>query len=226
MLDSSLERFSHYTADSKEYPSNSSNRAAGLLEYGVRGIRMALEEDERVQIMEAVDRAIDAKLDHRQVNSPFAQVQADVKRIKTELFNGDDGKTGLAFELRAFFAVYKNAQSRKRNFWVITAVVATVMGVIFNDPVQRGWRDFDALMKLADKAPAIIKLTDDWELYMAVPPAPEQAPYVISPKDSQPPKKKPSFFGPKGHRTEFGIPLPQSAGDFDSVTRIQQENIR
>jgi hypothetical protein len=171
---------------------------------------MALEEDERAQIMEAVDRAIVAQLDHRQLVGPLPEMQADVKRIKTELFNGDDGKTGLAVELRAFFAVYRSAQARKRNFWVIAAVAVTVLGIVFNDPIQRGWKDFDALMKLADKAPAIIKLTDDWEHYMATPQTP---PFIIEPKDSQPEKKKPSFFAPRGHRTEFNTPQPNLMSD-------------
>lgn len=63
-------------------------------------------------------------------------------------------------------------------------------------------KDFGAMSKLADNAEDIITLTHDWKRYAA---QPDHEPFKIVPQDSQP-KKKPSFFAPRGHRTEFNTP--------------------
>ena len=172
---------------------------------------MPLSEDERDQIVEIVD----ARLDHRQLDSPLPVIQATVERIRKELFNGDDGKTGFIPEGRTFFSDWKTRNDvadrrKKRAAWATTTAIA-LLGILGAGPVADGWKDIQALMALARKAPDIIKLTDDWKNYYS---KPDPVPFTVVPQDSQP-KKKPSFFAPRGHKSEFNTlpPLLSNGGD-------------
>jgi hypothetical protein len=172
---------------------------------------MPLSDDEREQIVEIVD----ARLDHRQLASPLPVIQATVERIRKELFNGDDGKTGFIPESRKFFGDWNTRNDvtdrrKKRTAWATTTAIA-ILGIFGAGPVAAGWEDIQALMSLARKAPDIIKLTDDWKNYYS---RPDPAPFTLVPQDTQP-KKKPSFFSPRGRKSEFNTPpsLLSDGGD-------------
>ena len=174
---------------------------------------MALTEDERKQIMETID----TRLEHHQLHCPMASsaIQNEHERIMTALFNGEDGKSGVAYELSALITEWRTINKQKQRFWYATAAALTLLVAIMVQPIENGWKDFDALMKLADKAPTIIKLTEDWERYYATPPA--VPPFTVAPQDSQPKKADPgkpkhSYFEHGGGISFNQQPPPLDAG--------------
>ena len=176
---------------------------------------MGLDEDERKEIVEIVNDAIQANLDHRELSSPMQTVVNTLARIKLDLYNGEDGKSGFIYEGRTFFTKWTTRMEdsdrrRKQTGWLVVAIL-TATGIFCVEPIKSAWEDYHSLMDLARKAPVIIRLTDDWEHYYNVPSAPPP-PVTIAPKDSQPqpPKRRPSFFA---HKKQQLTPQDADGGD-------------
>jgi hypothetical protein len=172
--------------------------------------RRQLDED-RDKIMVAVKDAIDASvrfaiLEHtNQCAVVDMKVQHD--RMYKELFNGDDGQHGFVAEGRNFFNAWytrtndEDSNKSKRKWRIGTAIL--IIGIVLAAPIQDVWRTAETLRKLADEAPDIIKLTQDWKSFYSNPPVHQMEPApIITPPDAQtspkkkppPRKKKDSFF--------------------------------
>jgi hypothetical protein len=144
---------------------------------------------------EAAAAATELAIARHQNQCPILTLQGEHERMYKEIFNGDDGKTGIAYESRTFFAEWRTTKANKRKFWGSVAAIAGILVVLLAEPIQGVWKKVDALMDLAGEAPTLIKLTEDWQKYYENPP--QQTPATAPPSDSHPkltPKKKPSYF--------------------------------
>ena len=156
----------------------------------------------------AASAAVELAIAHHQNQCPMAALMVDHKRIMKDLYNGDD-EPGFIADSREFFAETRTErQTRKdmeiaaeqrrkegfKNRIAIWSLATTVLCVAMVWPVERAWKAGSALMDLASRAPAIIKLTEDWQRYYATPPT--DPPVMIIPQDSQPKPVKPkhSYF--------------------------------
>jgi hypothetical protein len=175
-------------------------------------------EDDKREIMDAVKIAIGAALDHHMVQCPVLQIQERQNEVRKDLYNGGDGKTGVVPEIRALITLMTEDRRRKKQFWAVAAVVIVGFCGFFYQPINQTWQSFGALMRLADKADSIIKLTDDWQRYYATPPTPDNPAPVPKPKRPQK-----SFFQKIPHGVSSKeAPPPEDAGlpaQYDSTRR-------
>lgn len=63
---------------------------------------MALADSDRRAIMSAVAGAVTAALDRHRLDCPMAKAEAKFERVLIDLYNGDDGKSGMVAEFRAY----------------------------------------------------------------------------------------------------------------------------
>ena len=63
-------------------------------------------EDDKIEIMEAVRNAIGAALNEHKLGCPMAQNIQSLERIRADLYNGEDGKSGLSYEFRDFHSAW------------------------------------------------------------------------------------------------------------------------
>ena len=164
---------------------------------------MPLEAD-KAEIMAAVQRAVteaasqaaaaatELAIAHHQNLCPISDMRSEHLRMYKEIFNGDDGEHGIANELRNWIGECRTTAKWKKRFWATVGTLAALFVAVMVYPMEQGWKDFDALMRLADKAPTIIRLTDDWDRYYNTPPGDEPL-FKVTPPDP-PAKKKPSYF--------------------------------
>jgi hypothetical protein len=99
------------------------------------------------------------------------------ERIMVDLYNGEDGKSGLVAEFRTFIISWNtrnfDADKRRSQAWRKWAVWAVVGTALLAYPVDRAWHI------VTD----VIHLTEEWKTYTPVPTA-----------DSQPKVQHKSFF--------------------------------
>ena len=185
----------------------------------------------------AASAAVELAIAHHQNQCPMAALQVDHKRIMKDLYNGDD-EPGFIADSREFFAEARTerrtrkdmeiaAEQRRKdgfkNRVAIWSLATTVLCVAMVWPVERAWKAGSALMDLAGRAPAIIKLTEDWQRYYAMPPT--DPPVTIIPQDSQPKPVKPkhSYFQRPGG-VSFNKQPAQDAGGFSADNLFQKES--
>ena len=125
--------------------------------------------DDREEIMnvvkQAVSGAVEAAISQHELDCPIkSKVIPRQDRMYTDLYNGDDGKTGVIPEIRAFLTVTADDRRRRQQRWVVYAVAAVLFGVIFYQPIEDGWKNIHSLSRLADKSDDIIKLSEEWQV--------------------------------------------------------------
>jgi hypothetical protein len=143
-------------------------------------------DDDRQEIMDAVKRAMSdyltAALEHHQLNCPnsnlsprITQLETRQAQVRKDLYNGED-KPGFLEDAREFFAESRSIRRWKGRVWAAFGAAIVLSGIIFNQPISDSWKAFHALVRLADRADVIIKLSQEWEQFYNVPQVPAPVP--------------------------------------------------
>lgn len=141
-------------------------------------------EDDKREIMEAVRNAIGAALNEHKLGCPMAQNIQSLERIRADLYNGEDGKSGLSYEFRDFHSAWvqrtkdedkaqaelleeraalaERDRERRRNSQWRNGIVAVAMLALLGFLCQKGW----------DRAVILNKIADDWTRYYQNNPTP------------------------------------------------------
>ena len=149
-------------------------------------------EDDKREIMDAVKNAIAAALNQHTLACPMAMAIKEHERIKIDLYNGEDGKSGLVAEFRDFISSWhqrikdedeeqirlkeerarlaeRDKDRRRLSQFRIGILSVIVIGIL-------GWLG----NKAWDQIQILTRLENDWLLYYnhppAVPPIPQQVP--------------------------------------------------
>lgn len=162
-----------------------------LEEYQRKQAQLKADRDE---LINAIKAEMAAQMQFHQASCPVAAVTTDLVRIKKDLYNGAD-KPGFIEEVRTFCVEWRTGQKiradRMKAIIAIGGLAITLLSVFLYPSIADGWKATKSLLELADKAPTIIQLTDDWKRYYDNPPA-NQPPTPV------PAKPKHSYFAAPG----------------------------